>query len=111
MVLRADAGFNDQVVALEPRYDSLTYRTSNWPSHQFTSVCDVRLINNTSTLIQVPKNDHLCQIRATHSIDVSVENSTVKPKKTLVRLSPPYSEGVVIDPSNQLSSEWKRSPF
>ena len=97
-------------MALEPRRDSTTYRLSNWPSHQLTSVCDgiVRLINNTSSPIRVAKNDHLCQIRGTLTVNVCDNpTSTAKPKKTLIKAGPPYSKQVVIDPNNQLSSEWK----
>ena len=96
-------------MALEPRTDSATYRASNWPSHQLTPVSDgtINLRNDTSTPIQVSRNDHLCQIRGTHSVDVSDLTSIPKPKKTLVKPSPPYSKQVIIDPNNQLSSEWK----
>jgi hypothetical protein len=97
-------------VALEPRRDSSTYRTSNWPSHQFTPVCEgtIRLVNNTTSPIQVSKNDHLCQIRGTHSVNISdISTSTPKPKKIPIKSGPPYSKNVVIDPNNQLSSDWK----
>lgn len=74
-----------------------------------TAVSDgaIRLVNTTSVPIQVAKNDHLCQIRGTHSVNISELTSTPKPKKTIVKLSPPYSKHVKIDPNNQLSSEWK----
>ena len=96
-------------MALEPRADSVTYRALNWPHHQLTPVSDgtIRLINNTSTPIRVVKNDHLCQIRGTRSVQVSDLTSTPKPKKNIVKLSPPYSKHVIIDPNKQLSSKWK----
>ena len=74
-----------------------------------TAVSDgaIRLVNTTSVPIQVAKNDHLSQIRGTHSVNIHDLTSTPKPKKTRVKLSPPYSKHVKIDPNNQLSSEWK----
>ena len=110
--IKADASFNDQVVALEPRCDSVTYRSFSWPTHQLTSVCNgtVRLINNTDTPVKLSRNDHLCQIRGTNSINVSdFIKTTPRPKKTLIKPSPPYSKQVVIDPNNQLTSEWRNA--
>ena len=65
-------------------------------------------MNNTSSPIQVLKNDHLCQIRGTHPLDIAnITKSTPKPKKPLVRLDPPYSKHIIVDPNKQLSTEWK----
>lgn len=108
-MVQADAVYNDQIVALEPRRDSVTFSTSNWPPHQLTSVSEgtIRIINTTSTPILVHRNDHLCQIRSTQSIEVSELTTTPKPKQTIVRPDPPYCQQVSIDPNNQLSSDWK----
>ena len=99
-------------MAIEPRFDSRTYRSANWPSPQFAPVSDgtIRLINNLSVPIQIPKNDHLCQVRGTHSVDViNLEKSALKPKKAKIKLDPPYSKQVVIDPNKQLSRKWKNA--
>lgn len=108
--IQADATFNDHVVALEPRRDSVTFRTSKWPSHHLTTVCEgtIRLINNTTSPIRISKNDHLCQIRGTSVVDVSnIVKTAPRPKKKLMKASPPYCKQVIIDPNNQLSADWK----
>ena len=109
MILHGGDEFDNQVVALEPREDSTTYRTSEWPSCQLVDVNDgvIRVTNNTSLPIRVPKNDHVCQIRATRSVVID-GSSSAKPKSSFVQsCSVPFSKGVVIDPSNQLTPEWK----
>ncbi len=109
MLLQTGNEFDNQTVALEPRNDSVTYRTSGWPSCQLVGVTDgvARVTNNTSLPIRVPKNDHMCQIRATRSILVD-GSSSAKPKGAVQTYSGPFSKEVIIDPSNQLSSEWRR---
>ncbi len=112
VVLQAGNEFNGQVVALEPRDDSMTYRDSGWPPCQFTGVVDgfVRVTNNTRSPIRVPKNDHVCQIRATRSLLVDVNDaSSVRPKSSIHTCNGPFNKEVVIDPSNQLTPEWKRA--
>ena len=97
-------------MAVEPRSDSRTFRAANWPSLQFAPVSDgtIRLMNNTSAPIQISKNDHLCQVRGTHTTDITnIEISTPRPKNPVVKLDPPYSKHVVIDPNNQLSNKWR----
>ena len=109
ITLQGDCSFNDQVVALEPRVDSKTYCASGWPSCRFATVHGgvFRITNDTSSPIRVPKNDHVGQIRGTHSIDVSQNSSTPKPKISIPTRTGPHSKDVIIDPSGQLSSQWK----
>ena len=100
--------FDGQVVAVEPRIDSKTFSASGWPPCQFVDVHDgvLRVVNNTSSLIHVPKNDHVVQIRGTSSINID-GSSTSKPKRSIHTHHGPHSKNIVIDPSGQLSSEWK----
>ena len=96
------------MVALEPRDDSVTVRSSGWPSCQLLEVHKgvIRVTNKTKIPIRVPKNDHVCQIRATHAIAVD-GTSIPRPKSKVQALSGPHSKNVSIDPNNQLSSAWK----
>ena len=106
----ADNTFNDQYVALEPRIDSCTYRNFEWPQPQFVKVIDgaIRLVNDTNAPIQIPRNDHLCQIRGSKILNPT-NTSTPKPKFRAVRPSEPFSSCVVVDPSNQLPISWRNA--
>ena len=66
LTLLGDMRLNNQIVAVEPRMDSSTFRSSNWPSCRFVSVIDgdIRLTNDTAYPIRVPRNDYLVQIRS-----------------------------------------------
>ena len=101
--------FDGQVVALEPREDSVTYRNSSWPSCQLVDVCDgnVRIPNNTLQPIRVHRNDHVCQVRSTHVVKVG-ETSSPKPKALVHTCNAPFSKEVLVDPNNQLPPRWKQ---
>ena len=104
--------FNNSTVALEPRTDSKVFASFCWPRVQITKIIDheIRLVNNTDHPIFIPKNEQLCQIRATQLVDTKnlrIENSPSnnRPKPTIIQ--PPFSKHVNTDPNNQLSPEWK----
>ena len=107
-MLRGDCIFDGQIVALEPRTDSRTFETSTWPSCRLLSVHGgtVSIQNDTLFPIHVPKHDQVAQIRSTKSVDVP-NKSTPTPKKTLSTPRGPFSSAVIVDPSNQLSPEWR----
>ena len=62
---------NDSYVALEPRTDSKVFAVSCWPQVQIVKVVDneIRIHNSTGEPIFVPKNEQMCQIRATQIVD------------------------------------------
>lgn len=67
-------------------------------------------MNNTDGPIYIPKNEQVCQVRATQVIDKNlIQNSTCNKKNVIAPsdLLPPFSKHVIIDPNNQLSNEWK----
>ena len=107
-MLQGDNVFNGQIVALEPRIDSKTFVASSWPSCRFVSVHEgnVVLTNDTSKPIRVPRHDQVAQIRSSKSIEVHHASTSV-PKKALSIPKGPFSRDVVIDPSDQLTPEWK----
>ena len=105
---------NNSIVALEPRTSSKVFASSHWPHRHTTKIVDseIRLVNSTDSPIYIPKNEHLCQIRATQIIDcknlpVNPPNSS-KPISAPVDILPPFSKNVIVDPENRLSKEWKQ---
>ena len=98
-------------VALEPRTDSKVFASSQWPQVQIVKIIDheIRILNSTTQPIYIPKNEQLCQIRATQIVDTkhmsvnTPSNTKTKPTDTL----PPFSKHVNTDPDNQLTPEWK----
>ncbi|CAC5388158.1 unnamed protein product [Mytilus coruscus] len=63
----------DSVLAIEPRVDPS--RSKDWPSPQFAqSVArKIRLVNNTPEPQFIQRNEHLCRVRFTTSVDESPE--------------------------------------
>lgn len=99
-------------VALEPRTDSKVFASSSWPRVQIVQAIDneIRLLNSTSEPIFIPKNEQLCQIRATQIVDTKnlpINNIPTKNKQKPTDILPPFSKHVHTDPNNQLSLEWK----
>ena len=95
------------------RTDSKVFKTAQWPRVQIVNVVDneIRLLNTTKQPIHVPKNEQLCQVRATHIVDtksmpVDYPRKT-KPIIPAVSILPPFSKHVNTDPNNQLTPEWK----
>ena len=89
---------DDNIVALEPRSTSKVYSCINWPSARMVNVIDneIRIVNDTKYPIHVPKNEHLCQVRATYVVDPP-KVSTKSDKKPLPVLLPPYSKTINLD--------------
>ena len=103
---------NSNFFALEPRTDSKVFASSGWPQVQIIKAIDneIRLLNNTKEPIFIPRNEQLCQIRATQTVDVKnlpVINIPTNNKQKPTNIIPPFSKHVVTDPNNQLSPEWK----
>ena len=68
-------------------------------------------MNSTADPIFIPKNEQICQVRATHVVDKNLalntsDNSRSKKSVAPSDLLPPFSRHVIIDPNNQLSGEW-----
>ena len=109
--------FSNCMVALEPRTTSKVYGSFQWPAVQTIQTIDneIRLVNTTASPIYIPKNEQICQVRATHIVDKIVDknlalNNDFRSKKSVIApsdLLPPFSRHVVIDPNDQLSNEWK----
>ena len=100
-------------MSLEPRITSKVYSSTEWPTIQLLQVVDneVRLPNLSKTPIYLPKNDHLCQVRATYTITDSTKiknlsSSGSQKSKTPPEFLPPFSNKVLIDPNKQLDAEW-----
>ena len=71
---------------------------------------ELKVVNNSSELIHLKKNEHFCQIRATLEIDnLSDIPSEIAPKQTVdvPSSSTLFSCDVSVDPNSQLSNEWK----
>ena len=62
--------FVDEFAALEPRDVSQTVSRTSWPPVQIVPVInnEIRIVNNTSDPIHIPKNEQLCHVRSTHII-------------------------------------------
>ena len=61
----------DGLLALEPRTSSKVFSTCDWPHVQTIQVIDneFRLVNTTNGPIHIPKNEQICQVRATQVVD------------------------------------------
>ena len=85
---------NDSTVALEPRTDSKVFASSNWPQVQIVKVVDreIRLLNTTDEPIFIPKNEQLCQIRATQIVDTKnlPTNNLSSMKQKPTDILPPF---------------------
>ena len=102
----------DGLLALEPRTSSKVFSTCDWPQVQTIQVIDneFRLVNTTDGPIHIPKNEQICQVRATQVVDKNLALNTACHKKNVIApsdLLPPFSKHVIVDPNNQLSNEWK----
>ena len=91
---------------------SKVYASSQWPSVQTIHAMDneIRIVNTTDSPIFIPKNEQICQVRATHIVDKNFALSSTSSKKPIAAPSdilPPFSKHVIIDPNNKLSAEWK----
>ena len=67
-------------------------------------------MNTTGSPIFIPKNEQICQVRATHIVDKNLVINISNNKKNVVPpsdLLPPFSKNVIVDPNNKLSNEWK----
>ena len=106
MPLSDDKLFDDKVVALEPRSLSKTYSSTDWPPAQLINVVDneIRIVNKTQNPIHIPKNEHICQVRATYVVDPPKISSASHYKKSKSTMVPPYSKNIILD--KQLSEEW-----
>ena len=85
---------------------------TNWPPVQIVKVIDneIRIVNNTSNPIHIPKNEQICQVRSTHVIKNTKFSAPSVISQPLSLLSSHFSKDIIIDPSKQLSNEW-RSAF
>ncbi len=82
-----------------------------WPPVQIVKVIDneIRIVNNTSNPIHIPKNEQLCQIRSTHIVSNNKVSGPSAPKPLKTSGSNVFSNEIIIDPSKHLSSEWHRA--
>ena len=86
-------------------------KTHDWPRVQVTHVIDheIRLVNDTSDPIYVPKHEQLCNIRPVHTIDSqqceSKASVIVKPMIRSTQTTP-FSSSIQIDPNKQLAPKW-----
>ena len=107
-------------VAVEPRYDSPL--DGQWPAPSFvkTKEGSVEIPNNSTSPIQIKKNQHIGNIRCIETVDV-VPNTTDSTKaadvysytsvsRPAVASKSTYSQNVTVDPDNQLN-EKERSDF
>ena len=97
-----------QVLALEPRFTSKIYLDNQWPSARMVSVIDneIRILNDTQNPIHIPKNEHLCQVRATYVVNPPKLSTLSEYKSKSHKPLPPYSK--CISYGKQLSSEWSK---
>ena len=67
---------------------------------------EIRLVNNTTHPIYIPKNEHLCHIRPSQKLDLAkIRNTKSDFKPAMIRSNNiPFSESIKID--QQLSTEW-----
>ena len=96
---------------IEPRYLSKTNEITDWPPPQVVTVGkggEVVLKNNTSAIIPVYKNDHICQLHATDVVKIR-EISEVTPKMPQqVSPSRPFSKHVQLDPHDRLEPDLRK---
>ena len=106
----------DAMWALEPRYDAPSMLgvkySQTWPSPQEIRSVDhtIRLANNTTSTVTIPRHEHFCQVRS-----VTPVNSSDCPESTytpVVRPSAqnklPYSSAVSLDPDHSLSDDMRQ---
>ena len=102
--------FDGELVALEPRTNSITYKSAAWPEPQITSVINgkLTLTNNTESPIRLKNNDHFCQVRGTSELLPSDLEITASQTNTLPSLLPQKSPLNVSDIriDQQLPAEW-----
>ena len=113
IVLQVDRQFSqgDEIV-VEPRHLSRTYGQSTWPPPQIVIVDkngDINLNNNTSEIIPIYKNDHLCQIYPTIEFIEFRKISEVTPKLPSQLPSKPFSKEVQLDPQDKLEPDLRRA--
>ena len=104
--LSHDNVLDDKIVALEPRSTSKVYSRNDWPTARMVNVIDneIRIVNDTKYPIYVPKNEHLCQVRATYVVDPPKVSTKSDHKKSPLVLLPPFSKTINLD--KQLNAEW-----
>ena len=100
--------FVDEFAALEPRDVSQTVSRTSWPPVQIVPVInnEIRIVNNTSDPIHIPKNEQLCHVRSTHIIHNDKSSGPSVPLQVTSSSSILFSSTIIIDPSKQLSNEW-----
>ena len=106
-----DAICEGETVLLEPRVISKTFVNSSWPQPQLLQVVDgkVSIQNNTGDIISLHKNDHLCQIFKTETIDISSSSQPTPRSKQEIVVRRPFSHDVVLDPAGQLPENMRSS--
>ena len=113
LILHVDCNFSSgDELLIEPRFLSRTYAQTQWPQPQIAIVAKnggISLQNNTSDIIPVYKNDHLCQIYKTKPIEIrKVSEITPKPSVPIIP-SRPFSKYVHLDPQDRLDPDLKRA--
>ena len=106
MTIKPDIEINEgETVVVEPRVISKTFVHSSWPQPQLTTMAGggLTIYNNTSEIIPVHKNDHLCQIFMTKTLNCNNSNSTPIPKLIKPVSQRPFSKHVKLDPDSRLS--------
>ena len=95
-----------ETVVLEPRVISKTYVNSCWPCPQLTTIEDGKVCvrNDTDEIIPLYKNDHICQIFKTETMNCK-ETSKPTPKSVKLIAKRPFSKEVKVDPDQQLTAE------
>ena len=95
-----------ETLLLEPRVLSKTYRNCLWPRPQIVQVVEgkVNVHNDTGDIISLHKNDHICQVFKTISVE-KIEPSIPTPKLKQSVAERPFSKDVQVDPNGQLAPE------
>ncbi len=107
LILKPDYATSNGTFIVEPRVISKTYISNAWPQPHVTTVDDGKLhiVNDTEDIISVYKNDHICQIFGTKTVNCNKDISSSTPKVDLVQPPRPFSKDVVIDPDGLLTPE------
>ena len=102
------AVFDDEI-AIEPRFDSP--QNGNWPAPGVSRVVDgsVRIPNNSDSPIYLAKNQHFGQINRVISVEQCLtinlnKCDNVHTNSKNLKPAIPFSDAVVIDPGDQLTS-------
>ena len=95
-----------ETVILEPRFLSKTYHDNSWPQPQLLQIINgkVNVLNDSENIISLHKNDHICQIFKTKTVENS-DLSVPTPKIRIPCVERPFSKDVRVDPDSQLSGE------